>query len=241
MSHALLDVDLLARGGLAAALGVFIGIERQWRSRMAGLQTMALVSMGSALFVIFGAYAVHRRRSHPRRGANRFRDRLPRRGGVIIKQGAAVTGLNTAATLWATAAVGSLAGAWMWPEAIAGAIIIVLGNLGLHAVADGIDARNPAWVKRDAQVAVDIICSTDAEKYVRGVLLAATRGPRWELASIRTIAGASSDTVSMKAELSTPTRNHASLQKISRKLYTDLRVTSIEWTNEPKADIAQPD
>ena len=36
-----------------------------------------------------------------------------------------VTGLNTAATLWSTAAVGALAGAWMWREAIAGAAIVV--------------------------------------------------------------------------------------------------------------------
>ncbi len=49
--------DLLLRVGLATLLGVAIGIERQWRSRMAGLQTMALVSMGSALFTIIGAYS----------------------------------------------------------------------------------------------------------------------------------------------------------------------------------------
>ena len=50
-------LELLVRVGLAAVLGVAIGLERQWRSRMAGLQTMALVSMGSALFTIMGAYS----------------------------------------------------------------------------------------------------------------------------------------------------------------------------------------
>ena len=49
-------VGLLVRVGLALLLGIVIGLERQWRSRMAGLQTMALVSMGSALFTIMGAY-----------------------------------------------------------------------------------------------------------------------------------------------------------------------------------------
>jgi putative Mg2+ transporter-C (MgtC) family protein len=47
---------VLVRVGLATVLGLAIGVERQWRSRMAGLQTMALVSMGSALFLILGAY-----------------------------------------------------------------------------------------------------------------------------------------------------------------------------------------
>ncbi len=49
-------LELLVRVGLATLLGIAIGIERQRRSRMAGLQTMALVSMGSGLFTILGAY-----------------------------------------------------------------------------------------------------------------------------------------------------------------------------------------
>jgi putative Mg2+ transporter-C (MgtC) family protein len=53
----MLAVDLLVRVGLATLLGIAIGFERQWRSRMAGLQTMALVSMGSALFLVLSAYS----------------------------------------------------------------------------------------------------------------------------------------------------------------------------------------
>jgi uncharacterized membrane protein YhiD involved in acid resistance len=53
-------VKLLVRVGLATVLGRAICVERQWRSRMAGLLTMALVSMGSALYVILGAYGFNR-------------------------------------------------------------------------------------------------------------------------------------------------------------------------------------
>jgi putative Mg2+ transporter-C (MgtC) family protein len=53
----MLAVELLTRVGLATVLGIAIGFERQWRSRMAGLQTMALVGMGSALFLILSAYS----------------------------------------------------------------------------------------------------------------------------------------------------------------------------------------
>ena len=53
-------LELLVQVGLATVLGLAIGVERQWRSRMAGLQTMALVSMGSALYVILGAYGFDR-------------------------------------------------------------------------------------------------------------------------------------------------------------------------------------
>jgi putative Mg2+ transporter-C (MgtC) family protein len=110
--------ELLVRVGLATVLGLAIGIERQWRSRMAGLQTMALVSMGSALYL--GAYGFHRD-TDPTRVVAQIVTGVGFLGaGVIMKQGSWVTGLNTAATLWATAAVGALAGAWAWREAVAG-------------------------------------------------------------------------------------------------------------------------
>ena len=48
-------IDLLVRVGLATILGVAIGVERQWRSRMAGLQTGGTAQHGSALFLILGA------------------------------------------------------------------------------------------------------------------------------------------------------------------------------------------
>ena len=62
-------------------------------------------------------------------------------GGVIFREGVNVTGLNTAATIWSTAAVGALAGFGLWREATAGAIAILLLNLLLQPLADAIDAR----------------------------------------------------------------------------------------------------
>ncbi|MFC9769646.1 MgtC/SapB family protein, partial [Rhodococcus jostii] len=49
--------EMVARIGIAFILGLAVGLERQWRARMAGLRTNVLVSVGSALFVLFGAYA----------------------------------------------------------------------------------------------------------------------------------------------------------------------------------------
>ena len=132
-------LELLLRVGLATLLGVAIGIERQWRARMAGLQTMALVSMGAALFLILGAYTFHREQD-PTRVAAQIVTGIGFLGaGVIMKQGSSVTGLNTAATLWATAAVGALAGAWMWREAVVGAGIIIVGNTFLYPLAARMD------------------------------------------------------------------------------------------------------
>ena len=50
-------VDFAIRIAAGAGFGAAIGLERQWRSKMAGLRTNALVSLGSTLFVLMGAYA----------------------------------------------------------------------------------------------------------------------------------------------------------------------------------------
>jgi putative Mg2+ transporter-C (MgtC) family protein len=132
-------IDLLVRVGFAVLLGVGIGIERQWRSRLTGLQTMALVSMGAALFVILGAYSFHPN-SNPAQVAGSIATGIGfLGGGVIVKQGMSVTGLNTAATLWATGAIGALAGAWMWREALTGAGIVILANGLLHPLGRRMD------------------------------------------------------------------------------------------------------
>jgi putative Mg2+ transporter-C (MgtC) family protein len=134
-------LELLVRVGLATLLGVVIGLERQWRSRMAGLQTMALVSMGSALFTIMGAYAFPDQGDRNRVAAQIVTGIGFLGAGVIIKAGMTVFGLNTAATLWATAAVGALCGVWMWREAIVGAVLVLFTNGLLYPLAKWIDRR----------------------------------------------------------------------------------------------------
>jgi putative Mg2+ transporter-C (MgtC) family protein len=108
---------------------------------MAGLQTMALVSMGSALFTLMGAYAFPDQGDRNRVAAQIVTGIGFLGAGVIIKAGMTVFGLNTAATLWATAAVGALCGVWMWREAIAGAVLVLVTNGLLYPLAKWIDQR----------------------------------------------------------------------------------------------------
>lgn len=81
-------------------LGAAIGLERQWRSHNAGLRTTALVSLGSALFVIMGGYTFAGEHADPTRVAAQVASGIGfLRAGVIMQQGATISGLNTAATL----------------------------------------------------------------------------------------------------------------------------------------------
>jgi len=86
------------RLGLALILGALIGAERQWRQRMAGLRTNALVAAGAAMFVMLSALAAHPDDSF--RIAGQVVSGIGFLGaGVILRNGLNITGLNTAATL----------------------------------------------------------------------------------------------------------------------------------------------
>jgi putative Mg2+ transporter-C (MgtC) family protein len=130
----------LARLAVAAVLGIAIGFERQWRHRATGLHTSSLVSVGAALFalldVAIGAGDTTRIVAGVVTGVGFIA------GGVILRTGLNVTGLNTAATIWATAAVGALSGFGFFPQAAAGAVTIVLLNLLLQPLADAINLRS---------------------------------------------------------------------------------------------------
>ena len=93
--------------GTALFLGMAIGIERQYRQRTAGLRTNALVCLGSALFVSLSHLIDHE--SSPTRVAGQVASGIGFLGaGVILREGLNVRGMNTAATLWCSAAVGTL-------------------------------------------------------------------------------------------------------------------------------------
>src|SRR5579863_5302098 len=125
----------------ALLLGGAIGLERQWRQRMTGLRTNGLVAVGSAMFVMMGgliaggatqgqvaAYVVS--------GIGFLC------GGVILKDGFNIRGLNTAATLWCTAAVGTLAGLGHPGFAAMGTVGVLAANLVLRPIAHRIN-RTP--------------------------------------------------------------------------------------------------
>ena len=127
------------RLGVAAALGIAIGFERQWRHRATGLHTSSLVAVGAALFALLDVSLNAGDTTRIVAGVVTGVGFIA--GGVIFREGVNVSGLNTAATIWSTAAVGALAGFGLWREAAAGGIAILLLNVLLQPLSDAIDAR----------------------------------------------------------------------------------------------------
>src|SRR5213595_2735248 len=119
--------EALVRLVLAAALGGAVGLERELREREAGFRTHMLVAVGSALFTIASAYGFREFlvnggsvvRADPTRIAAQIVTGIGFLGaGAIIRQGLAVSGLTTAATLWVVAAIGMASGAGYYSAAV---------------------------------------------------------------------------------------------------------------------------
>jgi len=144
--HALTFNETLLRLFAGVVLGVLIGLEREWRSRTAGVHTSGLVAAGGALFCL-AAPALGETAGDPMRALAAVAQGVGfLAGGVILKQGMSVSGLNTAATIWATAAVGALAGVGLIREAAMGAVTIVGVNLIFNPIVDAINrftAKHP--------------------------------------------------------------------------------------------------
>jgi len=127
------EVDLGLRILLAAVLGAAVGLEREVHGQAAGMRTHGLVACGAALFTIGGAYGFSElprsANVDPMRVAAQIASGIGFVGaGAILRDGASVRGLTTAASLWASAALGMIAGAGVWAVALGG-ILVVIGTL----------------------------------------------------------------------------------------------------------------
>src|SRR5215469_18137038 len=123
----------------AFVLGAFVGAERQWRQRTAGLRTNCLVAVGSAMFVMMGGLIGGADGSQGRVAAYVVSGIGFIGGGVILKEGFSIRGLNTAATLWCTAAIGTLAGLGRTNLSFFGTVAVLAANLLLRPLAQRIN------------------------------------------------------------------------------------------------------
>jgi putative Mg2+ transporter-C (MgtC) family protein len=127
------DLDIAVRLVIAAVLGALIGLEREIHDHPAGMRTHLLVSLGSAGFTVLSIEGFPAppgsdpmTAADPARIAAQIVSGIGFLGaGAILKEGATIRGLTTAANLWAVAAVGMAAGAGAWLVAVvAGALIL---------------------------------------------------------------------------------------------------------------------
>ena len=121
-----IDWNLILRLFLAGLMGGFIGLEREFRAKEAGLRTHFVVALGSALFMIISQYAFMGRFDAARVAAQVVSGIGFIGAGVIIFQKNVVRGVTTAAGLWVAAAIGLACGAGMYSVALAASLMTAL-------------------------------------------------------------------------------------------------------------------
>jgi putative Mg2+ transporter-C (MgtC) family protein len=160
----------------AFVLGTVIGAERQYRQRSAGLRTNVLVAVGASAFVdlanhLTGSDGSVRVISYVVSGIGFLG------AGVIMKEGMNVRGLNTAATLWASAAVGCCAGADLVAQAALLTLFVLGGNTLLRPLVKAIDRipinEQSSEALYDVLVTADINSVAQAREFLLEKLAAA--------------------------------------------------------------------
>jgi putative Mg2+ transporter-C (MgtC) family protein len=156
--------DLMVRLFVALLLGAIVGLERERQERAAGLRTVTMVSLGSCLFTIVGAFGFDH--TDPSRVAAQIVTGIGFLGaGTIFLRKDLVRGLTTAATIWATAAIGMAAGTAQYFEAVFTTLLV----LAVLMVLKPIERR---FFKRPAEANVSLVVprSDDELERVRAAL-----------------------------------------------------------------------
>jgi putative Mg2+ transporter-C (MgtC) family protein len=158
---------------LAFVLGGAIGLERQVRQRTAGLRTNVLVCTGAALFVDVAV------RFHEIHGGTPSALHVVAYvvsgvgflgAGVIMREEGNVRGINTAATLWGSAAVGCAAGADLLLEAVLGCGFVLAANTLLRPVVNRINRQPIDTEQVEATYTVYVIAQKERRKEALALL-----------------------------------------------------------------------
>jgi putative Mg2+ transporter-C (MgtC) family protein len=120
-----IELEMVLRLLLAAALGAAIGYQRERAKKPAGLRTHVLISAGAALFTIASIYGFGIEADPSRIAAGVVAGiGFIGAGAIIRREGGIVEGLTTAATIWAVAAIGLAAGAGLYIVSVATAVVV---------------------------------------------------------------------------------------------------------------------
>ncbi|MBI1790407.1 MAG: MgtC/SapB family protein [Acidobacteria bacterium] len=202
-----------ARLALALLLGAAIGLERQYRRHVAGLQTNALVSSGAALYVLLGVSLPLR--TEDLRIAGQIVTGIGFLGsGIIIRDGLHVRGLNTAATLWCAAAIGALAGYGLFWQAGLGALAVLAVNTLLHAASHRLDRSRGGFAGLDFHYRLIWTVAKQRETSTREQLLAAVQSRGLCLQAVETRPG-EGGTVALQADVYSPEPLDAELLRLA--------------------------
>ena len=213
----------------AALLGTVIGLERQWRMHTFGLRTNALVAFGACLFVSI-AHMLNGTTS-PAHLAGQVATGVGfLGGGVIMREGLNVKGMNTAATLWCSAAVGGLCGVGFMREASAATLGVLVLHLALRPISDWLDRRHKLAKEVETMYRLKVSCRTGQEGVVRAVLLKFFHDhPTMTIQGIAMQEGGVPERATVVADVYSQSRDDRTMEELMALLNDEPSVVSVSW------------
>ena len=149
--------------------------------------------------------------------------------GIIFREGLNVRGLNTAATLWCSAAVGVLAGGGALSYAALAASMVIVVNLLLRPLVQRINRQPLASAELQSRYVVNVVVRGDNEAHVRALLLQGLGAGGIRLHRLDSSNIEDSDRVEVLAELSADRRSDSVIEQIVGRLSLEPAVTAARW------------
>jgi len=212
----------------ALLLGAVIGAERQWHQRIAGLRTNALVSGGAAMFVSI-SHLVPLSPTSLQVAAQVVSGIGFLGAGVIMREGFSIRGLNTAATLWCSAAVGSLCGLGFLKEAAIGAAGVVCANVLLRPLGRKIDRQPSHASDVETEYVLRLTCRGEDEANIRALLMHRLQPLPIALRALHSEDVNTTGKVEVRATLVSSERQNAMMEDIVQRLSLEPGVTAVSW------------
>ena len=141
-----------------------------------------------------------------------------------------IKGMNTAATLWCTAAVGSMAGAGLPLYGAAGTLVVLALHLVLRPVARWVDARTRKTIDVETAYRIRVVCERSEETVVRTIILRDVGAhPALTLQGVTVQEAEQPDRVVVTADVFSASRNDAALEELTSRINSEPGVTVIRW------------
>lgn len=215
----------IIRLSICFALSILIGLERQLRHRMVGLRTNVLVCIGAFLFVYL-SFGIHV--NDQTRIAAQVVSGIGFLGaGVILRDGSKIKGLNTAATLWCVAAIGTLCASGLVIEATLGTIFVLLSNIILRLISLFIMDKIKATAKEKYTIRIN--CKKTKEEKIRTNFAKIIDNNNLVLNSLER-SEITEEEIKLKAIMITGVPSK--VEMVINKISTDPGVVSITWEHE---------
>jgi putative Mg2+ transporter-C (MgtC) family protein len=228
-------LEFFLRLGAALLMGAFVGLERQWRQRMAGTRTNALVAAGAAAFVMC-AFMV---RDNSRGDAQIVSYVVSGVGflgaGVIFKDAGGVRGLNTAATIWCSAAIGAISGLGKPLHALVLALAVLSANIVLRPLAYRLYPAHVSGEEHEVAYGFELVCRPEDEAHMRALMLQGMSGNSLILTSLRSEDIEGTNKMKVEARITGVGRQDQALEQLVVRLSLEPGVSSVSWAIHSEA------